>query len=243
MKSSPRNGFVPLQFSIFLAPKYSKDSFVRKPCCSSHRPLFPCVVCCHKLTSNLNNYSRRNFLNDWVWTSILLTGVGCFLGDSASWAKEEKQSVPASVANQVETYKDLIQGYKILRPLGWNEFSGQRNQYDIKWQDIIQPLEVVMIATVDIGKNKSIKDLGSPMQIGEKLAKNRKLQLVTATEKETGGIPAYEIELKGDPLHQLVLLTASKSKLFNVTATCSESRWSNREKLLRTVVESFVPSL
>ncbi|GJD10084.1 PsbP-like protein 1, chloroplastic [Galdieria sulphuraria] len=56
MKSSPRNGFVPLQFSIFLAPKYSKDSFVRKPCCSSHRPLFPCVVCCHKLTSNLNNY-------------------------------------------------------------------------------------------------------------------------------------------------------------------------------------------
>ncbi|GJD10085.1 PsbP-like protein 1, chloroplastic [Galdieria sulphuraria] len=99
------------------------------------------------------------------------------------------------------------------------------------------------INMISSGKNKSIKDLGSPMQIGEKLAKNRKLQLVTATEKETGGIPAYEIELKGDPLHQLVLLTASKSKLFNVTATCSESRWSNREKLLRTVVESFVPSL
>jgi hypothetical protein len=69
------------------------------------------------------------------------------------------------------------------------------------------------------------------------------MQLVNATEVDCGGVPAYEIELKGDPIHQLVLLTASRSKLFSVTASCSEIRWSNREKLLRTVVDSFVPNL
>jgi hypothetical protein len=105
-------------------------------------------------------------LNDLVWTtkSVVVTSASYFLlGNTTAWAaKEEKQSVPAAVANQVETYKDLVKGYKILRPIGWNQFAGQRNQYDIKWQDIIQPLEVVMIATVDVGKSKSVKDLGSP---------------------------------------------------------------------------------
>ncbi|GJQ14794.1 hypothetical protein GpartN1_g6585.t1 [Galdieria partita] len=239
MMKNPRCGFAPFQLPTFHVRKYPQRSRFGKTRCL---PLPTAVSCCHKL-SHANKCNRRKFLNDWIWTSVVVTSVGCLLGDSTSWAKEEKYSVPASVANQVETYKDVIQGYKILRPIGWNEFAGQRNQYDIKWQDIVQPLEVVMIATLDIGKNKTIKDLGSPMQLGEKLAKNRKLELVSATERENGGVVAYEIELKGDPIHQLVLLTASKSKLFNVTATCSQSRWANREKLLRTVVESFVPSL
>lgn len=181
-------------------------------------------------------------MNSIAWNSIWILSTGWFLDKQPSWATEEKQTVPASIANQVETYKDLVQGYKILRPIGWNEFAGQRNQYDIKWQDIIQPLEMVMIATVDIGKNKSVKELGSPTvrlkllhiekkhypwkkQLGEKLAKNRKMQLVAAVEKESGGVPAYEIELKAEPLHELVLVTAVKNKLFSVTASCSEVSW------------------
>ncbi|KAK4523579.1 hypothetical protein GAYE_PCTG70G1475 [Galdieria yellowstonensis] len=229
-----------------LEAKYPKKSFVRKSRCLNSSPPPPSCCCQNKL-SNKTCCDRRKFLNDLVWTtkSVVVTSASYFLlGNTTAWAaKEEKQSVPAAVANQVETYKDLVKGYKILRPIGWNQFAGQRNQYDIKWQDIIQPLEIVMIATVDVGKSKSVKDLGSPTQLGEKLANKRKMQLVNATEVDCGGVPAYEIELKGDPIHQLVLLTASRSKLFSVTASCSESRWSNREKLLRTVVDSFVPNL
>eukprot|EP00871_Galdieria_phlegrea_P003580 jgi/Galph1/4222/GphlegSOOS_G2910.1 len=192
------------------------------------------VPYCVEVTTN-----RRDFLKTVTLVSASAAGASL----SLRFPSLASESIPSELANQVQSYKDLVNGYKILRPTGWNEFGGQPDQYDIKWQDLIQPLEAVTIATKDIGKTKSVKDLGSVQQVGEKLANIRKMNLVSAVEKEKDGIPFYEFELKAEPLHELVLLTIAKRKLFDVSASCSESRWFKRERLLRGVVDSFVPSL
>lgn len=149
---------------------------------------------------------------------------------------------PPAHALDVVQYVDLPKGFKMLRPSGWNEFSATPDQYDIKWQDVIQPLEFVTVLTSPTG-TKSLESFGSVDAVGEKLAAKRAGELVGSTAKDIDGIPAYVIEIKRGNAHQLTLLTVNKQKLYAVTASADEKRWGKREKLLRGVVDSFQPKL
>lgn len=140
-------------------------------------------------------------------------------------------------------YRDLPKGFTILRPREWNEFEGAQNAYDIKWQDVIQPLEFVTVLTSPVPKDKGLHDLGSAEKLGNKLASGRGGQLVNSTEKDIEGVPAYVFEIKRGASRQITLLSVNKQKLYSVNASCSEKRWSKREQLLRGVVDSFKPKL
>lgn len=118
-----------------------------------------------------------------------------------------------------------------------------QDSYDIKWQDVIQPLEFVTVLTSPLPKNKSLGDIGASEAVGKKLAGGRGGQLVNAVEKDIDGVPAYVFEIKRGPTHQLTLLTVNKQKLYSVNASCAEKRWRKREQLLRGVVDSFRPRL
>lgn len=155
-------------------------------------------------------------------------------------------TVPAradNIASLVMPYKDLPKGFTILRPREWNEFEGMQEAYDIKWQDIIQPLEFITVLTSPIPKGKSLADIGNPEALGQKLAGGRGGQLVHTDVKDIEGVPAYVFEIKKGPSHQLTLLSVNKQKLYSVNANCSEKRWGRREKLLRGVIDSFRPKL
>lgn len=152
------------------------------------------------------------------------------------------QGVQPALALDVVQYVDLPKGFRMLRPSGWNEFSATPDQYDVKWQDVIQPLEFVSVLTTPTG-SKSLSSLGSADDLGQKLADKRAGQLVGSSEKDIDGIPAYVIEIKRGNAHQLTLLTVNKQKLYAVTASADEKRWGKREKLLRNVVDSFQPKL
>lgn len=143
----------------------------------------------------------------------------------------------------VTPYKDLPKGFSILRPSGWNEFEGLQEAYDIKWQDVIQPLEFITVLTTPLGKDKSLRDIGPSDDVGKKLAGGRGGELVKAVEKDIEGVPAYVFEIKKGPTHQITLLAVNKQKLYSVNASCTERRWPRREKLLRGVVDSFKPKL
>lgn len=147
------------------------------------------------------------------------------------------------LSGQLSPYKDLPKGFTILRPNGWNEFEALQDNYDIKWQDVIQPLEFVTVLTSPVSKGKELSDIGSAKDVGSKLAKSRSGELVSADEKSIDGIPAYVFEIKRDKSRQITLLSVNKMKLYSVNASCSERRWSKREKLLRSVVDSFKPKL
>lgn len=143
-------------------------------------------------------------------------------------------------------YRDLPKGFTILRPSGWNEFEGLQDNYDIKWADVIQPLEFITVLTSPVDKDKQLADLGTPSSLGDRLATARLASLVSAEEKLIDGtLPAYIVELKKDETktRQLTLLCISKQKLYSVNVSAPEKRWPKREKLMRTVVNSFKPKL
>lgn len=147
----------------------------------------------------------------------------------------------AAFAGDVEPYVDLPKGFRVMRPTSWNEFSAAPEQYDIKWQDVINPLEFVTVLTTPA--SKPLSNLGSASEVGARLAKARGGDLVAADDKDIDGIPAYVVEIKKGPAHQLTLLTVNKQKLYALTASAGEKRWPKRERLLRTVVNSFQPKL
>ncbi|CAN8070032.1 unnamed protein product [Agarophyton chilense] len=149
----------------------------------------------------------------------------------------------SDISGLVTPYKDLPKGFTILRPSGWNEFEALQDNYDIKWQDVIQPLEFVTVLTSPVDSGRKLGDVGSAQQVGEKLAAARNGKLVRAVEKDIDGVDAYVLEIERQSAHQLTLLTVNKQKLYSVNASCSEKRWRKREKLLRGVVDSFRPRL
>lgn len=148
-----------------------------------------------------------------------------------------------NLSGQLTVYRDLPKGFTIFRPNGWNEFEALQDNYDMKWQDVIQPLEFVTVLTTPLPKERRLADLGDVQAVGEKLAQSRSGELVSASEKDIDGSPAYVFEIKREQAHQLTLLTVGKMKLYSVNASCSERRWPRREKLLRAVVDSFKPKL
>jgi hypothetical protein len=151
-------------------------------------------------------------------------------------------SRPAAAAD-LQPYKDIAKGFSIMRPTAWNEFDSSEGQYDVKWQDIIQPLEFITVLTSPVAKGKNIQSVGTVDAVGEKVASGRGGQLVAAAETAIDGVPAYVFEIKKGPAHQITLLTITKSKLYAVNASAPEQRWSRRQQLLRAVVESFRPKL
>lgn len=151
--------------------------------------------------------------------------------------------VPSAEAADVQPYKDIAKGFSLLRPSGWNEFDAADGQYDVKWVDVIQPLEFITVLTSPVTKGKTLAALGSVDAVGERLASGRAGTLVAAVEVDCGGEPAFLFEIKKGSSHQLTLITVAKSKLYSINASSSEQRWSRREKLLRQVVASFKPKL
>jgi photosystem II oxygen-evolving enhancer protein 2 len=165
------------------------------------------------------------------------------VGAAAAAAAAGLTLVPPARAGDLQPYKDIAKGFSIMRPTAWNEFDASEGQYDVKWQDIIQPLEFVTVLTSPVSKGKTIQSVGSVDAVGEKVASSRGGQLVAAAETAIEGIPAYVFEIKKGPAHQITLLTITKNKLYSVNASASEQRWTRRQKLLRSVVESFHPKL
>ncbi|KAA8491803.1 PsbP-like protein 1, chloroplastic [Porphyridium purpureum] len=150
---------------------------------------------------------------------------------------------PPGIGSLVTAYSDIPKGFSMYRPQGWNEFSATPDMYDIKWQDVIQPTEQITVLTTPVSKGKTTESMGTPQEVGERLAKSRKATLIAATERDAENVKVYTIELQFGNLHQLNALSINKSKLYSVTATCGEPRWSKREKLYRGVVDSFSPKL
>lgn len=148
-----------------------------------------------------------------------------------------------AISSQLTAYRDLPKGFTILRPNGWNEFEGLQDNYDIKWQDVIQPLEFITVLTSPVSSDRGLSDLGTVDNVGQKLAKSRDAELVNASERSIDGVPAYVFEMKREQAHQITLLCVSKMKLYSVNVSASERRWTKREKLLRAVVNSFKPKL
>jgi photosystem II oxygen-evolving enhancer protein 2 len=187
-------------------------------------------------------FTRRAVIQSWV-----LAAAGSLLASPAGAEKTavEENALPREVKNLLELYVDLQRGYKMYRPKGWNEFDGDpgNTKYEKKFQDIIQPLEFVTVYSIPVTQGKTLESLGDAEAVGRRLAEKRGATLVAANQKESNGILYYIFEYVREPAHQLSLLTIHRGRLYSVNASASDARWKRLEKLLRAVIDSFVPQL
>ena len=130
------------------------------------------------------------------------------------------------------------------RPSGWNQFDGSPETYVVKWSDIINRDENVVLNSTPVkASTTSVSALGDVKEVGEKLAKARGAELVEARERVTEGITFYEFEFKGEAISELYELAVNKGRLWSLSATSATKRWAKRRELLKNVLGSFLPKL
>ncbi|EKX33663.1 hypothetical protein GUITHDRAFT_155962 [Guillardia theta CCMP2712] len=144
-------------------------------------------------------------------------------------------------------FKDVNKGFQIFRPSGWNQFDSAPGEYDVKWEDLVEKSELVMVGSSPVKSATDVNVLGPVDKVGASLASKKKAELVEAKETERSGIRFYTFVFKaGDDktgAREVYQLCVNKGKLWSVTATTAEKRWNKRKDLYSTIFSSFVPKL
>lgn len=98
---------------------------------------------------------------------------------------------------------------------------------------------VTQVSSSPVSSGKDIDALGTPQELGNKVAKLRDLTLVSAEALKVGDLLMYIIELSGQGGHEAIGFTVSKGKLWRVTTKASEKKWASNKDMYKTVITSF----
>ena len=172
--------------------------------------------------------------------------------------KIEKVSLFTKKSGDTQAYSEVGRGFKLLRPFGFNEFQGEGSGYLVKFASLYDVDENVVIGSVPASAGKtSITEYGTLESIGEKLAKKRNGELISAQARETDGFVFYQYEF-ANPIDkslprpgsraatkivELYELTVAKGRLWSVQATSNDIIFKNHENALRASLASFIPRL
>jgi photosystem II oxygen-evolving enhancer protein 2 len=153
-----------------------------------------------------------------------------------------------SGAGGLKAYVDSVDGYEFLYPNGWLPVKVS-NGPDVVFRDLIEETENVSVVVSPVASKKRLVDLGSPSEVGQRLAQKvltplgREAELVSAEAHQSGTkdyyILEYAINLSGRKRHNLVSVAVSRGKLFTLSVSTSEQRWSRVQNILEEVVNSF----
>ncbi len=157
-----------------------------------------------------------------------------------------------SGAAGLNSYVDSYDGYEFLYPNGWVEIKVDGdNGPDVVFHDIIQESENVSVVISPVPEGQTLKDLGSPTEVGQRLAQrvitseegDRKAELLGAAERnlegETYYLLEYEVQLPGQRRHNLASAVVRRGKLFTLSVSSLDNRWDKMRDTFRTVVASF----
>jgi photosystem II oxygen-evolving enhancer protein 2 len=174
-----------------------------------------------------------------VWAVVLLVVMGLGL-----------QGCVAAGAG-LNSYVDSSNGYQFLYPTGWVEYSKAKNGPDVVFHDIIQETENVSVVRSAVPEGKTLADLGTPTEIGQRIAQkvitsdqaDRKAELVSAAQREVEGstyyLLEYEVQLPGQKRHNLASAVVRRGQLFTFNASTTEDRWDRMKDTFKQVVSSF----
>mmetsp|Transcript_33904 Transcript_33904/g.84356 ORF Transcript_33904/g.84356 Transcript_33904/m.84356 type:complete len:226 (-) Transcript_33904:354-1031(-) len=183
--------------------------------------------------------SRRHALGSAVVAAALpLAGFSAF----PAFAEEAVREVAPSTSRMgglVDAYSDITKGWSIYKPSTWNKFDGAPGEYDAKWQDVVGATEVITVSSSPVSSGKGIDALGSPSELGEKVAKSRDLKFVSAEAVKVGPLLMYIVELVGQGGHEQIGFTVSKGKLWRITCKASEKKWDANKDVYAKVLVSF----
>ncbi len=150
----------------------------------------------------------------------------------------------------LQSYADSYDGYEFLYPTGWVQVQVS-NGPDVVYRDLINDTENVSVVISPVPDGESLEDLGTPTEVGYKLAKSisaiaeseRKVDLISAEAQQKGTetyyLLEYEVDLPNQQRHNLASVVVRRGQLFTFNASTLENRWSKVGDLLRQSVDSF----
>ncbi len=157
----------------------------------------------------------------------------------------------ASAASGLKSYVDSTDGYEFLYPNGWLPVK-VTNGPDVVLHDLIETTENVSVVISPVPKGKTLAELGTPGEVGYKLAKSaiappdsgREAELVNAEGRQSGVktyyILEYAVKLPNQQeRHNLASVAVSRGKLFTFNVSTPERRWSRVQPVFEQVVNSF----
>jgi photosystem II oxygen-evolving enhancer protein 2 len=158
----------------------------------------------------------------------------------------------ASATSGLKSYVDSYDGYEFVYPNGWIpvEVSGGP---DIVFRDLIEETENVSVMISDVPDRKSLQELGTPSEVGQRLAQNaisassseRRAELVDARSRtSTDGqvtyyLLEYAVELPNQSRHNIASVAVRRGKLFTLNASTPEQRWPKVEEKFKIMASSF----
>lgn len=170
---------------------------------------------------------------------VLETGTAALLATYTAPAFAEETF--NRMSGVLEPFTDVQKGYKLYKPVAWNQFDTDPGVYDIKWQDLIEPFETVQVSTSPVSTATSVTALGELNEVAAKFAKSRGAEVLSASTRDADGSLCYTFEFKGEKYHEYLLLTINRGKLYRLTTVASNKRWPKRAEMYKNIVLSFVP--
>ncbi|ABA20458.1 Photosystem II oxygen evolving complex protein PsbP [Trichormus variabilis ATCC 29413] len=151
-----------------------------------------------------------------------------------------------------KSFVDTADGYEFLYPNGWLQVK-VANGPDVVFHDLIEISENISVVISPVPDDKSLKELGTPTEVGYKLGKaalappdsGRSAELVNASEYESEGKTYYHLEYlvklpNQQERHNIASVAVSRGKLFTFNASIPEKRWRKVKGTMEDVANSFV---
>jgi len=165
----------------------------------------------------------------------------------ASAAPAESEGKVSRMGGLLSPFKDVNKGFSIFKPLGWNQFDSAPGEYDVKWEDLVEKSELVMVGSNPVKTATDVSALGDLQKVGDALAAKKKAKLVDAVERTEKGIRFYTFTFQAGEgakgAREMYQLCVNKGRLWSVTATTAEKRWNKRKDLYNNIMLSFSPKL
>lgn len=156
----------------------------------------------------------------------------------------------ATATSGLKSFVDSTDGYQFLYPNGWVQAQVSGGP-DVVFRDLIQQTENLSVIISEVQKDKTLKDLGTPGEVGYKLSKSaiappgsdREAELVNAEARESGSktyyILEYAVKLPNQRRHNLASVAVSRGKLYTFNISTSEQRWQKLHPVFEQVVKTF----
>ncbi len=154
-----------------------------------------------------------------------------------------------SATSGLKSYVDAYDGYEFAYPNGWIKINVADGP-DVVLHDFVEPSENVSVVISDVPDGKSLEDLGTPAEVGQRLAQgpnfeesDRQVELISADSREiesgTYYLLEYVVRLPEQTRHNLASVVVTRGKLYTFNASTLQNRWNKMSEKLRTVVRSF----
>ncbi|WP_036486023.1 photosystem II reaction center PsbP [Myxosarcina sp. GI1] len=162
----------------------------------------------------------------------------------------------ATGVSGLQSYVNTAKGYEFLYPNGWIAVNIPKNSegegVDVVFRDLVERTENLSVIVSSVPEDKSLKDLGSPTDVGYRFLKlindnpnsEREAEFIRAESREgtdkTYYLLEYEVDLPDQSSrHNIASVAVSRGKLFTFNLSTPEERWDKVKDSFEIAAKSF----